>query len=498
MRLATAEQSQQIDRQSQEHFKLSPETLMEAAGTLAAREIEQLYFSELARGCVLIVCGPGHNGGDGMVVARHLHARGRRVQVVVSDEPKTEVLRLQRERLHCMGIPVRSTLLDWTGITLVVDALFGIGLAKPMTDPWLSWVREILASKKTVVSLDTPSGLNVDTGQIADAAVIADTTLTFGLAKPGFFIADGPRVTGRLRILNIGFPKTVVEECAKTISLVMEQQVARALPERSDHSHKGSHGHAAILAGRPGFWGAGVLAAHAAFRVGAGYVTWASHTSPAEEIQQVPECLTVALDGEFFKREWQAIAVGPGLGVTDATAEVIRKLKTLKTPVAIDADALTVAHQFGLLPLPQHWVATPHAGELARILGEDPEKLNSDRLRAVRTAHAKLGCHVLFKGFRTVLFDGVHTAILPVGNSALAKAGTGDVLTGLLAGLLAQGLSPFGAATTAGYLHGRIADEFQAMGGDKVALMASDIYELLPQILSQLRGYARDLDRLQV
>jgi NAD(P)H-hydrate epimerase len=490
LRLATAEQAQQIDQQAQSEYSISAETLMEAAGTLAAREIEQLYFSELARGEALVICGPGNNGGDGMVVARHLQSRGRRVRVLLADEPKSPLLRLQWNRLRNIDVPLASENFDLNETTLIVDAMFGIGLSKTVGNPWSRWIKAINESKKTVVSLDTPSGLNVDTGQVEGAVVHADTTLTFGLAKPGFFMADGPQCVGRLRILNIGFPKVLVEKLAATVSLFTEREAAQALPGRADQTHKGSHGHVAVIAGQPGFWGAGVLASHAAFRIGAGYVTWASHTNPVDQVQQVPECLMAQLDADFFAKKWTAIAIGPGLGVTEATARAIDRLKSMpQVPVVIDADGIMAAHQYGLLPLPAYWVATPHPGELARVLETTTEALNANRILAARAAHERLGCVVVFKGFRTVIDDGERTVLIPVGNSALAKAGTGDVLTGMIAGLLAQGVLPRSAAATGAYLHGRIADEFQTQGGDKISLMASDLYKLLPEILANLRAY---------
>ena len=276
---------------------------------------------------------------------------------------------------------------------------------------------------------------------------------------------------------------------ATTYFLFTERLARRYLPARKETSNKSDHGHLLVIAGRPGFWGAGLLASGSGFRMGAGYVTWASFEPPYEVLRELPEVLTARLDDEtLWKSSFSAVAIGPGLGAGADTARVIERLKALKgIPVVVDADAITACVDHQLFPLPSHWVITPHTGELARLLKVDAQDIERDRIRATLEAFDKTKCHVLLKGYRSLIGFEKRCLIIHAGNSALAKAGTGDVLTGMIGGLLAQGLDTPQAAATAAYLHGRLADEWIRAGQDKSSMTASDLKSLLPQVVSRLR-----------
>lgn len=498
MRLATVRQAAEIDELSQKVYGLTGEVLMEAAGALAAREIDQAYFPELSRGTVGVVCGSGNNGGDGLVVARHLHSAGHRDLVVfyLPGASKSALFEMQLKRAELQGlkiIPLHQQPEKWELIrstSLVVDAIFGIGLKRPVEGEFRKLIDLVNSLQVPVVSLDTPSGLNCDTGVVEGATVKASMTLSFGLAKPGFFVSDGPSYAGKVRVLPIGFPHESLRGVATTHFLFNEKLARRYLPTRSATSHKAQHGHALILAGSENTWGAGVLASLAAYRMGCGYVTWAADKAPLKQLESAPEVLFSSL--EHVAKNWsrfQSVVIGPGYGVGESTAQLIVELKkqNLKN-VIVDADAITSCVEYNLFPLPPTWVITPHAGELSRILKVSSQELNQDRFRWAQKAAEVTGCHVVFKGFRTVIAYQDRVMVINAGNSSLAKAGTGDVLSGMIAGLLAQGPDTLPGTATAIYVHGRLADEWVRSGHDKSALTASDLTHHLPQLLSRLAG----------
>jgi len=268
----------------------------------------------------------------------------------------------------------------------------------------------------------------------------------------------------------------------------LTQKIARQLlPERSLTSNKTTFGNVAICAGHPGFWGAGVLSSEAAFRIGAGYVTWASTTPPVEELKNHPEVLTATLAEVAKNPKIQAFVVGPGLGVGGPTLELIENLRQRSEPVLLDADAITTVAQAKIASLPRHWILTPHTGEMSRLLGVSSQEIEQDRFAAVAMAQQKYGCVVLLKGRHTLVANRKTCQIIMSGNPALAKAGTGDVLSGFIGGLLAQGLSPIKAASLGAYIHGALADEWVSEGQDVASLVASDLIRILPEYLRNLR-----------
>lgn len=501
MRLLTVAQAKEVDLLSQKVFDLSGEILMESAGGHAAREVDQAFYPELKRGHISIVCGPGNNGGDGMVMARHLHAMGHRDLDVFyfapvekqSDLFKKQLKRAELHGLKLINLSEKSEKKEQIRSSeLIVDALFGVGLDRDLQGIYLDLVDIINSTKVPVVSLDCPSGLHCDRGIAMGNAVRATMTLSFGLAKIGFYVSDGPRHVGKLRVLPIGFPHEVLRGIATTHFGFHERLARRYLPSRSDQSNKSQHGHLVVIGGSPGLWGASLLCASAGYRMGVGYVTLTSFTDPASFIIcELPEVLTGLVDDPaIWGKKITAVAIGPGLGVNKETARVIERLKDQHSNVVLDADALTTCVQFDLFPLPHNWVITPHSGELSRILKIASRDIDSDRYRFTLEASQKVGCHVLLKGFRSVLSVDNRSMVILSGNSALAKAGTGDVLTGMIAGLMAQGVPTLPATATAAYIHGRMADEWVRIGHDKRSLTASDLRDHLPQLMGRLAGGA--------
>ncbi|MBT4760966.1 MAG: NAD(P)H-hydrate dehydratase [Bdellovibrionaceae bacterium] len=500
MRLTTIKQSQEIERLTQEVYGISGELLMESAGTLASRELIQSYFPELKKGTAYIICGPGNNGGDGLVLARHLHSASYRNIVVMTlsrPEKSSELFKTQLKRAELSRIKIISLLEQpekmeqLKSASIIVDALFGIGLSAGLEESYLKAVDMMNSVKVPVVSLDVPSGLDADQGVALNATVKASMTLSFGLAKPGFFVGDGPSAVGKLRVLSIGFPYECLRRVATTHFAFTDKLARRYLPSRGEKTNKSDHGHVLVLAGSPDMRGAGILSALSAYRMGAGYVTWASEGLNISELESAPELLCKNInDKDLLSKEYTAIVIGPGFGVNENTKDWIEKLKTLKTPVVLDADAITTCVDYNLFPLPDNWVVTPHAGELSRITGEDAHHIENNRYEAALEAVKITGGFVLFKGFRTLLANKNRVMVVLSGNSALAKAGTGDVLSGMIAALMAQDVEPLQAAATACYIHGRMADEWIRVGNDKQSLLASDLTNHLPQLMSRLRGGA--------
>ena len=497
LHLITSEQSKSLDQQVQEKFNLSAEVLMESAGALSARNINFQFKEEP----VVVLCGPGHNGGDGLVLARHLLSAGKTVHIFCSK--KNSILsELQKKRLSDQGAllhnleesdQIKKTLQVYSRKKVIlVDALFGVGLCRDIEGVYSDTIKYINSLKSEqsifIVSLDTPSGLYVDTGRVMGSAVKADKTLSFSLAKPGFYLRKGPAHTGRVKILSIGFPRALLLEQARSHFLVTEKWVSSHLPVRQDDDYKAKQGHLLVLAGREGFLGAGQLCALSAYRMGAGYVTWAGHTEKSLYTHALPDVLTQKISSQNLFEKKTAVAIGPGLGTGEWTKKLLLRLKDFKEmPVVVDADAFTVCVKENLFPLPRSWVLTPHAGELSKLFGLNGKDIDQNPCLYARKASQKAGCLVLLKGFYSVLSDGEKCWIIPAGNSALAKAGTGDVLTGFIGALMARSLDTFSASVLSAFVHGRLAEQWVSEGKDKDCLMAQDLKDILPLVLQKLR-----------
>lgn len=498
MRLADREQTKLIEKLSVQEFEISEELLMESAGIVAARELEQAFYPELNNGHLAVVCGSGNNAGDALVMARHLYSAGYRdlsVFYFAPLEQRSELFKTQLKRCQLQGLKLFDLSVDFNLIekikscSLIVDGIFGIGLNREIKGEFAKIIELLNQSKKPIVSLDIPSGLDCDTGRVLGICVKAQMTFSFAHAKPGFFIGEASSLTGRLRILPIGVPYELTRKLANQYFLFTEKLAKRYLPKRTRLSHKADYGHCLVLAGRSSYWGAAVLSSMSAYRVGAGYVSLASFDQAQKIVVEIPEVLIEPkITIELLKaKKYNSIVVGPGLGVGPQTAELIKNLKNLNFQnVVIDADAITTCAQENLFPLPSQWVMTPHAGELSRVLGVSSEEIQRDRLKYSKMAAEKTGCLVLLKGYRSILADTSRAMIVMSGNSALAKAGTGDVLAGMIGGLMAQGIPNVQATSTAAYLHGRLADEWVQMGYDKRSLVASDLQQMLPSLIHRL------------
>lgn len=499
MRLATRSQIHEIEAKAAKSG-LSEETLMESAGCQAAKWIRE-KIPDLRTRSVAIIVGSGHNGADGLVTARELASAAKQV-VVFCDKSSRPLWKKNFAKLRDLNISIRSPQKFSGGFDLVVDALFGIGLNRELTAKDLALVHAMNRARASsmrsmIVSLDVPSGLDCDRGVAWGDCVRADRTLTFNRAKPGFFVNDGPAAAGRVHVLDIGLRP--FDSLASTHFAVSRRWVRAHKPAFGEQIHKSDRGRSVLIAGSAQYPGAGILSARAALRCGSGYVQLISDGAPSVSWEN-PDFLISDLGelklglhnpaGQSLKDlKFDAIGAGPGLGTGEKTRHLILELKKLKIEnVVLDADAITVCARERLFPLPARWIATPHAGELGRVLKLEAAVIESDRFRYAREGREKMGCQVLLKGFHSVLATENACIVIPTGNSALAKSGTGDVLTGIITSLIAQGMTSTRAALFGSYLHGWISDRWIAAGRDPAGLMASDLIANLPRAL---RWFAR-------
>ncbi len=462
--------------------------LMEAAGRAVAAAAMQRY----ARRPVVVLCGPGNNGGDGFVAARRLQEAGWPVRLVLFGA----VGNLKGDAAWAAGTWAGSvelwsaTMLD--DAPLVIDAIFGAGLSRPIDGEIGAAIELVNARNLPVVAVDVPSGLHGDTGEILGHALEAATTVSFFRAKPGHYSVEGLRRCGHLHIADIGIPADALTEIGPRVWLNGPALWAHLLRRDDLADHKYARGHLTILAG-PHATGAARLAALAGRRVGAGLVTIAAFRStlPAFQAAEPGNLIVEADDGAMFAHllsdeRRNAILIGPGSGTGERTREAVLAALDARRSVVLDADALTVFAADPKLLFRRvrgPTLLTPHEGEFRRLFPDLGGR--AGKLDRVREAAARSGATVLLKGPDTVIADPHGRAVINVhATPALATAGSGDVLAGLIGGLLAQGLTPFGAASAAAWLHGDCARLFGGPG-----LIAEDLPALLPRALQSVSSF---------
>jgi len=511
LKVFTPEEMQALDSRTIEQLGLAGSVLMENAGRAVVKVVSQDYASELKSG-VVIVCGPGNNGGDGLVAARYLKDAGIKVKVyllgvkeqlkgdaganlqiftalggVVEEISESFLLLLDRELKHA-GV--------------IIDALYGTGLRKAVTDLGSQVMDLINLTGKAVVAVDIPSGVDGATGLVWGNAVAARTTVTMGGLKAGLLLYPGAELAGKIYLAEIGIPLHYQDESCCQLELMEPEEILSSLPERSSQAHKGSCGKVLVLGGSTGYTGAPALACQAALRIGVGmvYLGIPRSLNPILEAK-LTETITVPLteeqagvigrkaqeDIKELLPQMQAVALGPGLGRGEPQKEFCQKLlQDNQHPLVIDAD--------GLYHLPElklkkdgSLVLTPHAGEMARLMGVKIEEVIANPLVWVRKAARKYHAVVVLKGSHSLIAEpGGFCRINPSGNPGMASAGMGDVLTGCIAGLMAQGMEPFAAACAGVYLHGFAGDLASEELGTR-GLVAGDLLERLPQIPEMLQ-----------
>jgi NAD(P)H-hydrate epimerase len=523
MKILTAAQMQRIDRLTTERYGVPSLTLMENAGRNVVDFLEA-HLAPLASHRILILCGKGNNGGDGMVVARMLREQGLTPRVLLFADP--EGLRgdaaINWARLRTSGLPeIVENLETWRAVvpslsdtSLIIDALLGTGIAKPLEGFLLEVVRDVNSQfgYARVVAVDLPTGISADTGNLIGAYLRTDYSVTFTSPKIAHVFTPACDHLGEWRVTQIGTPGEALEtDASLDLNLVERSGAVWIAAPRLAEANKGTYGHALIFAGSVGKTGAAAMASRAALRAGAGLVTAATAKSAQPlvamanlEVMTVPlpeveegSISSRALEGPELDRLMEkktVLAVGPGLGNHPDTGEFVRTVvNKYPLPLVLDADGLNAfAGRMDLfrrdLRPPGAAVFTPHPGEMARLTGNSIEEIQSNRIEIARGFAREYGVTLVLKGHRTLtaLPDG-QVYVNPTGNPGMAKGGTGDVLTGIVAGLLAQfSKHPVGEVVTAAvYLHG-LAGDLAAEEFGQQSMLAGDLLENIPSAYKKL------------
>ncbi len=511
MRILTADEMREVDRRAIEDLGIPSMVLMENAAIGVVDALAET-FPEVES--VAIFCGPGNNGGDGLAVARHLDARGYRLRtfLVIGGSPPRGDAALQLEIVERSGLPVERVepdsdlvpvLAAGAGFDLIVDALFGTGLTRPLAGHFAE-LAVGLQSSTPVLAVDLPSGLDGSRGEIPGPCWRADLTVTFAAPKVAHVFTPAAERIGRVVVTDLGIPPALIDEAPGDLHLLIGQELAACLATRAAPAHKGDFGHALLVGGSPGKSGAVILAARAAVRGGAGLVTVAVpepllSTVDGGSLESMTVALPSASTGDLGSgaaeavlvaaEGKQAVALGPGLGLgVEAVATVRRLAAELALPLVLDADALNAmaGRLSELASRAAPTVLTPHPGEMGRLLGVSASEIQVDRPAAARRAAELSQAVIVLKGHQTLIADpegGLY--VNPTGNPGMATGGSGDVLTGLVTAFLAQGYEALIASQLAVYLHG-LAGDLAAGDGAPEALRAGDLVTTLPRAFAGL------------
>ena len=513
MRVVTSQEMKAIDRAAIEGLGIPGVVLMENAGRGVF--IHLTDFTEGVEGLrALVVCGKGNNGGDGLVVARHLANHGADVRIALlgktSEVQGDAKVNLDIARTMKLAI---SEIVDEKGLALladsisgsdvIVDAIFGTGFSGKAEGLYASVIDQMNSSDSPLIAIDCPSGLNVDTGRSEGACVEADFTVTMALLKRGHLLYPGADLCGEVAVVDIGIPHSLVEQQNIRLATLEEDEARLLIPQRPRDAHKGDCGTVYLLAGSVGFTGAGAMAGLSALRAGAGLVTWGLPLSLNDAMEALTEVMTKPLpetsarslslkalaESEPLLKKASVLALGPGISTHPETAEMVHQaVSTLTLPMVIDADGLNC------LALKKGWkknsrselVLTPHPGEMARLLGITIEEVQKDRIGVAERAAQEFQATVVLKGAPTIIAQpNQDTCINTTGNPGMATAGSGDVLSGLIAGFMAQGLSGYSAAKLGVFVHG-LAGDLAAEEKTELGMIAGDILDKVPETLKSL------------
>ncbi len=522
MKVVTAEEMRSIDEKTIRKYGISGSILMERAGLAVAVKIRELFDKQK----VIVLSGGGNNGADGIVAARNLYNWGWNVKVLLmaKDNKLGPDCRAQYRIARKAGVPFESrtklTDKDLHG-AVVVDALLGTGINKPVNSPLSDVMAFLNRSDVRVVSVDIPSGISSDNGRINGEAVLADYTVTFGLPKIGHFIWPGAMHTGRLFIEDIGFPRELLHSELLETQIIEQADASFLLPERTRYSHKGDYGHVLIVAGSKGKTGAALMAAKACIRSGAGMITIGVPETLMDVFQErVTEEMVLPLPDnghgilsgdasvdilDFLSKKADVLAIGPGISSGPGIEKLLRTLLLSATaPMVLDADAINSisGHTDVLSRTKAPVILTPHVGEMARLIGKGLAKdkgmttaderskiraaIENDRINIAVSFAKETGTCLILKGAPAIVSgpEGM-TFINTTGNPGMATAGAGDVLTGVVAAFLAQGLNPSDASVLSVYLHG-LAGDIAAAEKGMHSLIATDIIEKIPEAFIRL------------
>ena len=501
----SAQEAKELDMSTITTVGIPSLVLMERAALSVVESIEELAKEQKKKQTtILCVCGVGNNGGDGVAVARILCQKGYQVSCkMVGNQDRCSMdNRQQQEIARNVGVSFVEEE-SQEQYDIIVDALFGIGLSRMISGQYEKEIQRINESDATVVAVDIPSGIHTDTGQIMGCAVKADITVTFGYAKLGHLLYPGAEYAGRLVITDIGFQPM---EANWQHFYYEQEDLQQLLPVRKAYSNKGTYGKVLVVAGSVGMAGAAYLSAKAAYKMGAGLVKIVTAQENREILQcLLPEAVLLLYDGKHLEEQTKqirqeieratVIVVGPGIGLDSCSKDLVKLvLQHAKVPTVVDADALTLlagmpeyvertAKGKCRIALSEQFILTPHLKEMTTLLGN---QISVGELAGQEADLPKIcsnnGCTIVLKDARTKIMKENMCGINRSGNSGMATAGSGDVLTGIIAGLLAQGCPAYIAASLGAYIHGCAGDEAAKQKG-QYALMAQDLIDSIETVI---------------
>ena len=503
MKIFTSAQIKELDKFTIENEPISSLNLMERAAQTMTRSITELWGTATP---IVVFAGPGNNGGDALAIARMMADQGYQIVAYlfnISGHLSPDCAankKLLEENKHIQQFFEVTQEFDPPVLdekTLVIDGLFGSGLNKPLAGGFASLVKYINASPSKIVSIDAPSGLMAEdnTYNIKANIIRAYLTLTLQQPKLSFFFAENQQFIGQLRVLDIRLSQEGIQKIDSSYTVIEENDIRNSLLPRNPYAHKGQMGHALLIAGSYCMAGAAILAAKACLRSGVGKLTVNSPRRNIPMIQQsVPEAIIKTGAEEIIfaesvdTEEYNAMGIGPGLGQSEQTAiALIAQLRRTQCPIVADADAINILanHRAWLQQLPKGIILTPHPKEFDRLEGHSADSY--ERLTKACNLAERLQGIVILKGHYTAICmaDG-HVMFNPTGNAGMATAGSGDVLTGIITGLLARGYQPKEACMVGVYLHGLAGDLAAAELGEE-SLLASDIIQYLPRAFKRLK-----------
>lgn len=517
--IVDAQEAKEIDRISIQEIGIPSMVLMEKASMAVAGCI--MAESDPAVDRILAICGTGNNGGDGVATVRLLKESGFDVSVLVLGQKErcTEEMNRQLEIAEQLDISVfwdnpsqgseendsEEMTITETRLqeySIIVDAIFGIGLAREVTGKIARYIQAINRSGKDIVAVDIPSGIHADNGKVLGHAVNARVTVTFGNNKRGLLLYPGMEYAGQVIVADIGFPKKALARVSPKAFTLKKETVGNYLPDRKRRSHKGSYGKTLVIAGSPDMSGACYLASEAAYRMGCGLVQIFTAVENATVIRtKLPEAIVTTWSESVTNDEEKllvaalhsaaSIVVGPGLSMSDGAKRLLDitlcELKNMPDkPVVIDADALNIlAERNQYYEMGHQFILTPHMREMSRLTGMETTEISGNMIETVSGQQG--GATVVLKDARTLVSDGKLLYINTSGNSGLATGGSGDVLSGIIGGLLAQGMTPFQAACLGVCLHGLTAERYSEKYLPH-SMLARDILEMLPYVLADIKG----------
>lgn len=515
MYIVTASEMQQMDRQTIESFGLPGRVLMENAGR-GVIDVLVKTFPDLRNQHIGVLAGRGNNGGDGFVIARYLSGMGVPVSVylfsdraAVKGDSSANLKLLDALRVPVLEITgqdgLDQHLLAMRHHQIWVDALLGTGLNADVKGLFRAVIEWLNSMNRPVIAVDIPSGLNADTGRICGVCVQAHTTVTFGFPKIGHILFPGAESTGRLQIVDIGIPQHVIQSVRPRNHILTSEAITRDFLVREPTIHKGTAGHVLVVGGSTGKSGAAAMSGLGALRAGAGLVTLAIPKSLNTIIQSlIPEIMTAPMDGRK-EGNWddslchavqeqlsgkKCLAMGPGMGALPEVRKLVLDiLPAVSIPVVLDADALNcICDRLDVLNnMKAPVILTPHPGEMSRLTGKSVSDIQADRIGLARRFSQDHNVHLVLKGARTVIAHPDGTVYINLtANPGMAAGGMGDVLTGIIAGLLAQGLGPEAASHIGIYLHGKAADELCESKGP-FGFLASEVAGILPEIIKEMK-----------